>query len=77
MICARHDLLEGDIVAMRAAMAEASRIVLGGFELRTDVKCFAHPDRFRDRRGIRMWNQVAELIARRTTKPAMPMLEAA
>ena len=36
LICAPLDRLDADIAAMRAAMAEASRIVLGGFELRTD-----------------------------------------
>jgi hypothetical protein len=32
------DHLEAEITTMRAAMAEASRIVLAGFELATDVK---------------------------------------
>ena len=33
LICAPLDRLEADVEAMRAAMAEASRIVLDGFEL--------------------------------------------
>ena len=37
LICAPLDRLEEDVAAMRAAMAEASRIVLDGFELGTDV----------------------------------------
>ena len=37
LICAPLDRLEDDIATMRAAMAEASRIVLAGFELRTDA----------------------------------------
>jgi DNA polymerase I-like protein with 3'-5' exonuclease and polymerase domains len=36
LICAPLDRLESDIAGMRAAMAEASKIVLGGFELHTD-----------------------------------------
>ena len=37
LICAPLDRLDADIAGMRAAMAEASRIVLNGFELGTDV----------------------------------------
>ena len=36
LICAPIDRIEDDITKMRAIMAEASRIVLKGFELRTD-----------------------------------------
>jgi DNA polymerase I len=66
LICAPLDRLEAEIAGMRAAMAEASRVVLGGFELRTDAQRFVYPDRFADPRGDRMWRQVMELIARRT-----------
>jgi hypothetical protein len=76
LICAPLDRLEHDTAAMRAAMAEASRIVLDGFELRTDVMRVCHPDRFQDPRGERMWRQVMELIAKRTNMP-MPITEAA
>jgi DNA polymerase I-like protein with 3'-5' exonuclease and polymerase domains len=69
LICAPLDRLEADIAGMRAAMAEASRIVLSGFELRTDVQRFCHPDRFADPRGDRMWRQVMQLIDRRTKAP--------
>ena len=34
---------------MQAAMAKASRIVLDGFELRTDVNVIRYPDRYRTR----------------------------
>jgi DNA polymerase I len=71
LICAPLDRLENDIAAMRAAMAEASRIVLGGFELRTDAQRTLHPDRFQDPRGERMWCQVMDLIAKRARAPAM------
>ena len=47
-------------------MVEASRIVLSGFELRTDVYRVLHPDRYQDPRGTRMWRQVTELLAKRT-----------
>jgi DNA polymerase-1 len=47
---------------MRAAMAEASRFVLGGFELATDVKVVPWPDRYMDPRGRHMWDRVCHLV---------------
>jgi hypothetical protein len=44
LICSPLDRLEDDIANMRAAMAEASKIVLAGFELRTDVMRVRYPD---------------------------------
>jgi hypothetical protein len=67
LICAPLDRFESDIERMRTAMAEASRIVLAGFELRTDVMRVKYPDRFQDPRGTTMWNRVNELIAKRIT----------
>jgi hypothetical protein len=55
------DRLEADIAATRAAMAEASRIVLAGFELNTDVKIVRWPDRYMDPRGVEMWNRVVQI----------------
>jgi hypothetical protein len=63
LICAPLDRLEADIVAMRTAMAEASRSVLAGFELATDVKVVRWPDRYVDPRGMEMWNRVCSLAA--------------
>jgi DNA polymerase family A len=65
LICAPLDQLEDKVAGMRAAMAEASRIVLGGFELRTDTTIICHPDRFSDPRGALMWDRVLDLIAKR------------
>jgi hypothetical protein len=62
LICAPLDRLEPDIAAMRAAMAEASRLVLAGFELATDVKVIRWPDRYADPRGNEMWNRVCNLV---------------
>jgi hypothetical protein len=72
-ICAPvHDalLVEGpageiqDVVTeTQAAMAEASRVVLAGFELRSDAKIICHPDRYMDSRGEQMWNTVMGLLA--------------
>jgi hypothetical protein len=36
-------------------MAEASRIVLAGFELRSEAKLVRYPERYSDARGAKMW----------------------
>ena len=64
LICAPIDRIDEDVAAMRAAMAEASRAVLDGFEVRTDVKIVRYPDRYMDERGDAMWQRVMELLAR-------------
>ena len=66
LICSPLDRLEDDIANMRAAMAEASKIVLAGFELRTDVMRVRYPDRYQDPRGTAMWDRVIELIGYRS-----------
>ena len=65
LICAPLDRLDHDIERMRAAMAKASRIVLEGFELRTDIKTIRYPDRYQDARGDVMWQRVMKLAVKR------------
>jgi DNA polymerase I-like protein with 3'-5' exonuclease and polymerase domains len=65
LISAPLDRLEDDIASMRAAMADASRIVLTGFELRTDATRIRYPDRYQDPRGTAMWDRVIQLITKR------------
>jgi DNA polymerase I len=67
LICAPLVRLEDDIASMRAAMTEASKIILAGFELRTDATRVLYPDRYQDPRGTAMWNRVIELITKRTS----------
>ena len=62
LICAPLDRLDHHLVATRAAMAEAARIVLGGFELRTGVELVRYPDRYADPRGAVMWATIMELL---------------
>ena len=62
LICAPLDQLDHQVVATRAAMAEAARIVLGGFELRTGVDLVRWPGRYADPRGATMWKTVMELL---------------
>ena len=64
-VCAPvHDafLIEADqteihhtVKKMQKIMAEASRHVLNGFEIRTDVERIDYPNRYVDERGITMW----------------------
>ena len=71
-VCAPvHDalLIEADagqiddaVAATRAAMAEASRIVLNGLEVDTDVEIINWPNRYADDRGRVMWERVMELL---------------
>jgi hypothetical protein len=69
--CPVHDalLIEAPAVEIhdavqrcQAAMEDASRIVLGGFTIRTEAKIIRHPDRYMDKRGTAMWEAVSELV---------------
>ena len=62
LICAPLERLEADVAAMREAMAEASRVVLDGFELGTDAELVRWPDRYMDPRGAVMWETVMGLL---------------
>jgi DNA polymerase family A len=68
LICAPLDRLDADVETMRECMAEASRAVLSGFEVRTDVKIVRYPDRYVDPRGVVMWDRVMKLIAKQSAK---------
>ena len=48
--------------ATRQVMGTASKIVLRGFEIRTDVKIVRFPDRYMDERGGGMWATVQHLL---------------
>jgi DNA polymerase I len=71
-VCAPvHDalLIEADarqiddaVATTRAAMAEASKIVLGGLEVGTDVEIIEWPNRYADDRGQVMWERVMQLL---------------
>jgi hypothetical protein len=73
LICAPLDRLDADIATTRALMAQASRDVLSGFELRSEKdKVVCWPDRFTDGRGQEMWDKVMRLL-----DAAEPVREAA
>jgi DNA polymerase I-like protein with 3'-5' exonuclease and polymerase domains len=57
------DQLDQAIAVTQEAMAEASRVVLGGFTLRSEVKRFSYPQRFEDEKGQDMWQRVSRILA--------------
>ncbi|MDA1052709.1 MAG: DNA polymerase [Planctomycetota bacterium] len=63
------DEIEAVVAATQASMREASRIVLDGFELRSDAEIVRSPDRYMDKRGRRMWETVTAIVA------GMPQVE--
>jgi DNA polymerase-1 len=57
------DDIERDTKAMQKIMEEASRAVLGGFNIPTEAKIVRYPDRYMDKRGVVMWDRVMRLLA--------------
>lgn len=43
-------------------MSKASAIILGGFQLRSDVDIICYPDRYMDSRGLAMWETVMGIL---------------
>ena len=58
LIEAPLDQINGEVVRARGIMAEASRIVLDGFEVGTDEKIVCWPERYVDEGGEEFWNTV-------------------
>jgi DNA polymerase I len=54
--------LESGLTKAQDLMRQASRAVLGDFELGSDAKVVCYPDRYMDERGLVMWATVTELI---------------
>ena len=67
LIEASLDELEESIMKSQRLMQEASRIVLDGFELSSDVKKISFPDRYMDKRGAVMWEKVMNLIVKKNS----------
>jgi len=63
------DRIDVTIAEIREIMKRATMEVLNGFEIRTDAKKFL--DRFIDKRGVKMWERINELMA------AVPAVEPA
>jgi hypothetical protein len=58
------DRVEQDVETAQNLMREASKIVLGGFEVRTEAEVIKYPNRYKDERGARMWSKVIEILER-------------
>ena len=70
LIEAPIERIEADVALMEEPTRRASRIVLGGHELRTDAKIIRYPDRYTDRRGDAVWASVLRLLAEHQQKVA-------
>ena len=62
LLAAPLDRLDEDVARLRACMAEASRIVLAGFEIEHRRQAVRWPDRYADERGAEMWRRVMRLL---------------
>ncbi len=63
MVEGSADDIDAVVAETQAAMCEAGRIVLNGFELRTDAEVVVYPDRYEDERGVVMWDRVNGILA--------------
>jgi hypothetical protein len=54
--------IDNTVKRAKALMGQASREVLAGFELNTDVEVVKYPDRYMDKRGKVMWDTVNNII---------------
>ena len=61
------DSIQDVVAATQEAMADASRIVLDGFVLRTDAEVVIWPDRYMDKRGKAMWETIMGLLTDRSS----------
>jgi hypothetical protein len=57
------DGIESVVAETQAAMCDAGRIILDGFELRTDADVVVYPNRYSDERGLEMWGKVNGILA--------------
>jgi DNA polymerase I len=62
LIEAPIEAIEAEVERMQAYMRTASRVVLAGFELRTDADIVRSPARYSDLRGAVMWDRVSRLL---------------
>ena len=62
LIEAPLDQLDTAIWTTQQAMRDASTVILGGFELRSDAYVIRHPDRYMDERGEVMWDRIMRIL---------------
>jgi DNA polymerase-1 len=71
LTCAPLEELEAETASIQAIMTEAGRVVLKGFELRTDATSVRYPNRYMDKRGEVFWGKVMSIVARRQQMQAV------
>jgi DNA polymerase I len=64
LIEADADGIDDAVAATKAAMTEASRVVLDGLVVDTNVEVIRWPERYSDDRGRVMWERVTEILSR-------------
>lgn len=62
--------IEAVVATAQAIMQAASRVVLSGFEVRTDAKIVKFPDRYDEPRGEAMWLKITEILDRKSVGDA-------
>jgi DNA polymerase I-like protein with 3'-5' exonuclease and polymerase domains len=62
LITAPESEIDDAADAMAKHMREASRIVLGGFELRTDLNIARYPEHYSCEKGAKFWATVSKLL---------------
>lgn len=62
VIEAPEDEIDPAVCLTRRLMGQASRVVISGFEVRTDAKIIRHPNQWVDPRGAFMWEKICSLI---------------
>ena len=55
---------DSGLAKAQSLMRQASSAVLGGFELGSDAKVVAYPERYMDERGQVMWDTVTKLVSK-------------
>jgi DNA polymerase-1 len=73
IVCPVHDafMAEGEVgqiedvsIELDRVMRDASRVVLRGYELRTDWQIIRSGEHFYDKRGVKMWETVTKLVTK-------------
>jgi DNA polymerase I-like protein with 3'-5' exonuclease and polymerase domains len=59
------DEIDATVASAQSAMAEASRIVLNGYAVKTDVEITRWPDRCTDARGSALWQKICAQLEKR------------
>jgi DNA polymerase I-like protein with 3'-5' exonuclease and polymerase domains len=62
LITAPGGEIEEAAAAMSGYMRQASRIVLNGFELRTDLSIIRYPEHYRSEKGAAFWGTVIKVL---------------